>query len=421
MSTLLFQRSLSIRTTTRRRTLASCSVMILLGLFTVFGGCVFLVRLVPVHAFVPSARGAVRTNSSIRRHLIHEGRSSRRSGKSTSTIVCLGATVKCTPLPSGMSPFQKGISKSLDIQGTFRKIAATALDRAVADGETLLEIDIPPFVGNGDKTKSQFDDFDNVQELNANRDWCVQLIPLLKQRPVTWLILPDDKECELAANEWTGQLYRKNTRFTSIRGACLAVQDSSKQDKQQSSSFTFKKAWGSSFAESVNRLQGGDGILADSSTLDALNAGTPRLHLVCQPGNGGPVEDWINVEQLHDFSSSSLQQQQPTCIVNGALDKVRDGYYPAIFFPALAKTIPFYKQFEPILIAKPITNKGLYGWLYRVYPEPWQVILQTSRTVLGKNSQTTEIQVDESIAMISDSRPTFAEAVNALVAKSLSV
>ena len=24
-----------------------------------------------------------------------------------------------------------------------------------------------------------------------------------------------------------------------------------------------------------------------------------RLQQVCQPGNGGPVEDWINVEQLH--------------------------------------------------------------------------------------------------------------------------
>jgi Domain of unknown function (DUF1995) len=301
---------------------------------------------------------------------------------------------KCTPLPPGLSPFEKTVAKSLDIQGSFRKIAAAAVDRAISDGLLLLEIDFPPFVG-GDQSKSQFDDYDNLQELNANRDWCVQLVPLLKKCYNTWLVLPDDKECELAANEWTGQLFRKNTKFTSIRAACEATRGS------------FKKAWGSTLAENVSKLQGGDGILADSSTLDALDASESRLQLVCQPGNGGPVEDWINVEQLHRSSKS------PTCVVNGALDKVRDGYYPAIFFPALAKTVPFYKQFEPIFIAKPISDKGVYGWLYRVYPEPWQVILQTARQTTN-GSQTT-IKVDETVAMVSDTRPTYVVAVNALV------
>jgi Domain of unknown function (DUF1995) len=124
------------------------------------------------------------------------------------------------------------------------------------------------------------------------------------------------------------------------------------------------------------------------------------------------VEDWINVQALHQASSSV---QQATIVVNGALDKVRDGYYPAIFFPALAQTVPFYRQFEAVLVAKPIADKGLYGWLYRVYPEPWQVILQTTRTVPSKGNSGDTLQVDDSVAQIFDKRPTFAQAVNALV------
>ena len=65
-------------------------------------------------------------------------------------------------------------------------------------------------------------------------------------------------------------------------------------------------------------------------------------------------------------------------IVNGALDKVRDGYYPAVFFPKLAATVDrFYKRFDSAFYLKPITDKGIYGWLFRVYGEPWQIYLQT--------------------------------------------
>ena len=318
---------------------------------------------------------------------------------SSSTTALWVTEKKCTPLPSGLSPFEKGAAKSLDIAGSFRKIAASAVDRAIRDGVPLLEIDFPPFAGDG---KSQFDDYDNIQELNANRDWCVQLVPLLKSGiQEKAVILPDDKECELAAQEWTGQLYRnKNTgtQFTSIRAACETVCGAG----------NFRKAWGSNLAETVNKLQGGDGILVDdSSTIDTINADAEnRLQLVCQPGNGGPVEDWINVELLHRSSSDSTT----TCIVNGALDKVRDGYYAAVFFPALAKTIPFYRQFEPVFIVKPVSDKGVYGWMFRVYPEPWQVILQTAR-----QTEKAGVKVQETVALLSEERPTYAQAVDALL------
>jgi hypothetical protein len=331
-------------------------------------------------------------------------------------------------LPKGISPFEKSVAKGLDIQGEFRKIASKAILQAIKDGQTQLEIDFPPLLGGG-SSKTAFDDFDNIQELNANRDWCVPLAPLIAaSKQQQWLILPDDKECELAQKEWGGgQLFRRAAKFTSIRAALVQVAGEQK----------VTKAWGSTIAATFNKLSGGDGILADSRLLDDLSdAGDSeaRLYLVCQPGNGGPVEDWINVEQLH----RSSPRQTVTCVVNGALDKVRDGYYPVLFFPALAKTVPFYRDFEAVFFLKPISDKGLYGWyvsgrfvscrscfqdvslhtyrLYRVYPEPWQVILQMPEQQ-QKGSQTV-ISVQEIVALTSTKRPSYSDAVQAMVAAS---
>lgn len=262
---------------------------------------------------------------------------------------------KNSKLPKGISPFEKSVAKGLDIQGEFRKIAAKSILQAIRDGRTQLEVDFPPLIGGG-SSKTAFDDFDNIQELDANRDWCVQLAPQIVVNPSSWrqwLLLPDDKECELAKKEWGGgQLFRRSAKFTSIRAALVQVAGEAQMTK----------AWGSTIASTFNKLTGGDGILADSSMLDDLSEDDgARLYLVCQPGNGGPVEDWINVEKLHQ-SSLSKGSTPVTCIVNGALDKVRDGYYPAVFFPALAKTVPFYRKFEPVFFLKPISDKGLYGW-----------------------------------------------------------
>jgi hypothetical protein len=120
------------------------------------------------------------------------------------------------------------------------------------------------------------------------------------------------------------------------------------------------------------------------------------------------VEDWINVKAFHDASDGV-----PTCVVNGALDKVRDGYYAPFIFPNLAKTFEFYRSFEPMLFLKPVSDKGVYGWVFRVYPEPWQVVLQTP--VRNKKD---ELEIQESVALVSEKRPTYQEAVQALLAES---
>jgi len=291
-----------------------------------------------------------------------------------------------TRLPIGVSPLEK--SQGVDIQGNLRKLAAPALSKALKDDLNLLEIDFPPLL----PAKSAYDDFDNISELNANRDWLFQFIPLTSVP--SWSILPDDKECELAVQEWgQSQYVRKLTRFTSIRAALVAT------------GVEPVKAWGSTIASTFNRLTGGDGILADTSALDDLNeVQKDTICFLCQPGNGGPVEDWINIEKLHKESKMT------TCIINGALDKVRDGYYPSLAFPALAATIPFYERFEAVLVLRPVADKGIYGWLFRVYPEDWQVMWQKPTT---KGDTTT---VDNVVVMTSKQRPSYSDCVKALLA-----
>lgn len=325
---------------------------------------------------------------------------SQRTVAATTSSTILRASL--SPLPKDISPFEKSSSKYRDVQGEFRKTAQVALCQAIQDGQTQLELEFPPLLG-GAKSKSQFDDFDNVQELNQNRDWCIELLPKLNNEvsPI-WFILPDLKEVELAKEEWAGQRYRQAASWSSIE----AVAD-------HYSEGDFAKPWGATLALGMNSLLGGDkgdaGLLGDQNSLDPLllegTAAPPALHLVCQPGNGGPVEDWVNVKAIHVNAGGKI----PTCIVNGALDKVRDGYYAGFIFPKLAKTFDFYKQFESVFFLKPISDKGLYGWLYRVYPEPWQVYLQTP---YKKNDQ---VLVQDKVALVSDKRPSYAECVQALL------
>ena len=75
--------------------------------------------------------------------------------QSSSSALFATTNKKCTPLPNGLSPFEKSLSKSLDVQGNFRNIAGAALSQALRDGVKRMEIEFPPLLG-GDKTKSQF-------------------------------------------------------------------------------------------------------------------------------------------------------------------------------------------------------------------------------------------------------------------------
>jgi len=359
------------------------------------------------------------------------------------------ATPTLSTLPKGISPFEKSLSKNIDIQADFRYRAKAAVDAAMSSDPRalqLLEIEFPPLLG-GYSSKSQFDDFDNIEELESNKNWAIQFAPLFlteDRSPFangkTWLIFPDLKECELGRKEWPGKRYQEAT-FTTLQAATqflTSVKDDVNGGKDGDDG-GYNAPWGAAIAEGFNKILGSSssnsddsdddssskkdaGLLGDITCLDPLIQGQnspSTFNVIVQPGNGGPVEDWINVETIHSALSSLLSSGEDAndgnssvlLIVNGALDKVRDGYYPAFFFPNLAKTVDrFYRKFETVFYLKPITDKGLYGWLYRVYPEPWQVILQTV-----KKSRNGDSYVEDTVVYKSEERPTYALAISKMI------
>lgn len=236
-----------------------------------------------------------------------------------------------------------------------------------------------------------------------------------------WFVLPDTKEVEMCKEEWKGDRYRKSARFSSIEAVAQHYFAKDGNDSDNGSGGEgYSKPWGSTIANAFNQLVKGDddensegststGLLGDERALDSLGESTASLHLVCQPGNGGPVEDWINVKKFHEQAGSTT----PTIVVNGALDKVRDGYYAPFIFPALAKTFDFYKSFEQLLFLKPVSDKGLYGWVFKVYGEPWQVYLQKPRTIDKGGQQYRE--VEDIVALVSESRPSYQDCIQALL------
>jgi hypothetical protein len=54
---------------------------------------------------------------------------------------------KLSDLPIGISPFEKSLSKSIDVQADFRSRAKVAVNSAISAGIPLIEIEFPPLIG----------------------------------------------------------------------------------------------------------------------------------------------------------------------------------------------------------------------------------------------------------------------------------
>lgn len=72
------------------------------------------------------------------------------------------------------------------------------------------------------------------------------------------------------------------------------------------------------------------------------------------------------------------------------------------------------EKVQSLFYLRPLSDKGAYGWLYRVYPEPWQVI---SQTVVEKNNKK---MVQEELVYSSEERPSFTTALQKLQQAALS-
>jgi len=316
-------------------------------------------------------------------------------------IVCifflLHFSSSLTKLPAGLSPYARRTAKESDVQGSFRSLATVAIQTATKDKIMLQELEFPPLIG-GRLSKTQYDDFDNVSELNANADFGMQLIATLASEPRSrsWIVFPDLRECQVAGENWPGKSFQAVTK-TTIEDALNTLDVSNKR---------YVKPWGSTIASTVNGAFGNGQLLGDEASKTPLTSENtpPDMIVGVQPGNGGPVEDWINFEQM----SECVLQDCPLILINGALDKIRSGYYPNFFFPKLAKTVDrFYRRFEQVLYLKPISEKGVVGWIFRVYPEPFQVLREVVK----------EGDVVYDLVGTFERKPTYSQVVDLLIAK----
>jgi hypothetical protein len=218
--------------------------------------------------------------------------------------------------PPGLNEFARS-SGRVGTLATIRRSAASAVGRALADGLELVEVEFPPLV----ETKNQFDDFSNVEELDANRDFGVQLalepeIVSVAPGQKLWLCFADDGEAQLAREAWPGKRYADATQ-TSIAGAIRMA------------GLEPLRPLGSSAADAAGSVAAMLGF-ARKPPPPPFPALPAALQLVVQPGNGGPMEDWLNLEILRHPGT-------PMVCVNGALDKVTSGYYSDLLNPKLGQ------------------------------------------------------------------------------------
>ena len=67
-------------------------------------------------------------------------------------------------------------------------------------------------------------------------------------------------------------------------------------------------------------------------------------------------------------------------VINGNLERLRNGYYPSFFYPRLAQANKqFYQSFISAYNLKPIAINGdRYAvWLIRNFPQSWQLFAKT--------------------------------------------
>ena len=267
-------------------------------------------------------------------------------------LLLTAAAAALTPLPPGINAYEVAAGTRNRPAEALAPVALRAIAAAREANVKLGEIEFPALLGE----KTAYDDVDNVQILNWNRDWCMaSMQPLAGELDgELWLAFPDRKELELAREEWPGAAYAKAT-LTTLEDAAEVLSGSSDQ------------AWGAAFARAAEGLLGTSNLGAKPET---TTAPAPQVVVAVQPGDGGPLEDWLNLERCQPSDGLLVS-------VNGAFDKLRGGFYPRPLFPKLAECVDrFVVDAEALVVLKNVADKGRAGWLFRVYPEPWQLFAQ---------------------------------------------
>lgn len=203
-----------------------------------------------------------------------------------------------------------------------KSIESTRLMLKTPATQRLIEIEFPV---------NRKNDLSAAETLDQSRDFALNFIQgfASEYKKDMWVVFPDRKEASLARKKWG-----ENLPFvlSSIEGATLQV--STTQDR-------------------------------------------PKLIVAVTPGFN--INEWIDLSLFYDKLSKDAC---PIIVINGNLDRLRNGYYPSIFYPGLTKVSnSFYKRFDQALFLSPIALSGnrFAAWLIKEFKENcWNIVVKDS-------------------------------------------
>lgn len=225
--------------------------------------------------------------------------------------------------------------------------AQEAVKLALADGAKLVEVEFPSTT-----LSSSPGDGEGQNEMNASMEYLKQFLGGFRSRAATTRIFfPDNVELAVAQ--------RGQTMDPAAGRKAL--------DPQFGDDSTFQLG----YLTEQNAAWAVFGFYKSAFDPIKMAKDTDELFVVAYP-SFNPREELTAVYELHDKVAKA--KGMPIIIFNGELDRVRGGYYPAVFFPEIAK---FGRDLLPLMTsAYYIHNfKGPRpATLFRCYPGPWQLL-----------------------------------------------
>lgn len=209
---------------------------------------------------------------------------------------------------------------------------------------TKIEISFPEIIKN---------DISVIESLNLNRAFVLEYIKSFTSYGKNlWVVFPDNKELKLALDKWDNNNNNNNN----------------KGDKNVEDTFTITSL---SVASKILNTNNNDKNNEDSGlSLQLLNQNNqPEVLVIVNPGFN--VNEWIDL--------ANLNTNAIVIVINGNLDRLRNGYYPSIFYPTLTKvTNTYYRSFiQAFFIQNIAVNGDRYGgWLIRNYPHKWMIVIK---------------------------------------------
>lgn len=283
------------------------------------------------------------------------GRAAVGQARVSTRRLAMQETTRLTPLPDYLGSYYAPRDRK-DIKYLIVECSKKAIRQALADGVELMEIEFPPLID----IKGPLDDFTNIQVFDANQAFAASLavddgFRVSAPGPSLWLVYGDRAEAKLARKRFR-QMDKGESSQLSIEAALSML---GKKPKKPSDPVAEAiKMFSGLFGDAKEEQEDADMGLDPSEM--------PKLQIVVQPGEFGSLWDWLNMEVMKT-------EGVPMICLNGALDKVRGRYYGLNLGTSDIDecTERFFSKFEGLYYLKPIRN-GV-GYLFRVYPEPYQL------------------------------------------------